>query len=58
MTLDRPNLGLHIPAGIWGIYYKYTADAVLLVLASDYCDPGDCIRSDPEFRFWLCQRSK
>jgi UDP-2-acetamido-3-amino-2,3-dideoxy-glucuronate N-acetyltransferase len=29
---------------VWGIQYKYTADAVLLVLASDYYDPSDYIR--------------
>jgi hypothetical protein len=56
LTLDRPNLGLHIPAGLWGIQYKYTADAVLLVFASDYYDPADYIRSYPEFQRWLSQQ--
>ena len=56
LTLDRPNLGLHIPAGVWGIQYKYTADAVLLVFASEYYDPDDYIRSYPEFQRWLGQR--
>ena len=56
VALDRPNLGLLIPAGIWGIQYKYSADAVLLVFASDYYDPDDYIRSYAEFQRWLGQR--
>ena len=35
MKLDSPTLGLHIPPMVWGIQYKYTPDAILLVLASD-----------------------
>ena len=58
LTLDRPNLGLHIPAGVWGIQYKYSADAVLLVFASDYYDPGDYIRSYPEFQRWLGEQGQ
>jgi acetyltransferase-like isoleucine patch superfamily enzyme/mannose-6-phosphate isomerase-like protein (cupin superfamily) len=56
VALDRPNLGLLIPAGVWGIQYKYSADAVLLVFASDYYDPDDYIRSYAEFQRWLGQR--
>jgi len=33
----------------WGIQYKYTPDAVLLVLASDIYDPEDYIRDYDEF---------
>jgi hypothetical protein len=33
----------------WGIQYKCSADAVLLVLASDPYDPADYIRDYPEF---------
>jgi len=34
---------------IWGVQYKYSPGAVLLVLASDYYDPADYIRSYDEF---------
>jgi acetyltransferase-like isoleucine patch superfamily enzyme len=44
IVLDRPNLGLYVPAMIWGIQYKYTSDAVLLVLASGIYEAGDYIR--------------
>jgi hypothetical protein len=34
---------------IWGIQHSYSADAVLLVFASDYYDPADYIRDYNEF---------
>lgn len=49
IVLDSPDLGLHIPPLIWGIQYKYTPDAVLLVLASDVYDAEDYIRSYDDF---------
>ncbi|MBX3074065.1 WxcM-like domain-containing protein [Candidatus Obscuribacterales bacterium] len=42
--LDKPNLGLFLPAMTWGIQYKYSEDAVLLVFASEYYDANDYIR--------------
>lgn len=47
--LDRPNLGIFLPAMTWGIQYKYSSDAVLLVFASEYYDAGDYIRDYSEF---------
>lgn len=47
--LDRPNKGLFLPAMTWGIQYKYSADAVLLVFASEYYDAGDYIRDYDRF---------
>jgi hypothetical protein len=34
---------------VWGIQYKYSEDAVLLVLASDKYDPASYIRDYSEF---------
>jgi UDP-2-acetamido-3-amino-2,3-dideoxy-glucuronate N-acetyltransferase len=34
---------------IWGVQHNYSADAVLLVFASDYYDPADYIRDYNEF---------
>jgi acetyltransferase-like isoleucine patch superfamily enzyme len=48
-TLDRPDVGLHVPALRWGTQYRYSPDAVLLVLASLPYDPDDYIRSYEEF---------
>ena len=47
--LDRPNLGVHLPAMVWGIQYKFSNDAVLLVFASEYYDAADYIRDYDEF---------
>lgn len=48
--LDRQDLGIHLPPMVWGIQYKYSADAVLLVFASHYYDSADYIRDYSEFR--------
>ena len=42
--LNRPNLGLHISPMIWATEYKYSQDAVVLVLASDIYKAEDYIR--------------
>ncbi|SVE07574.1 uncharacterized protein METZ01_LOCUS460428 [marine metagenome] len=47
--LDRPNMGVHLPPMVWGIQYKYSADAVLLVFASHHYDSDDYIRNYDEF---------
>ena len=47
--LDSPDVGVHLPPMVWGIQYKYSADAVLLVYASHYYDSADYIRNYAEF---------
>jgi dTDP-4-dehydrorhamnose 3,5-epimerase-like enzyme len=49
LLLDKPEIGLHLPPMIWGIQYKYSEDAVLLVFASEYYDSSEYIRSYDEF---------
>ena len=49
LTLDRPDLGVYMPAMVWGTQYRYSADAILLVFASEYYDPRDYIRTYAEF---------
>jgi len=49
ISLNTPAMGIHIPPMIWATQYKYTADAMLLVLASHKYDPADYIRSYDEF---------
>jgi len=48
-VLDRPGLGLHLPPMTWGIQYRYTPDAMLLVLASHAYDPADYVRDYEQF---------
>lgn len=47
--LDGPDVGVYLPPMTWGIQYKYSEDAVLLVFASDYYDGSDYIRDFDEF---------
>jgi acetyltransferase-like isoleucine patch superfamily enzyme/dTDP-4-dehydrorhamnose 3,5-epimerase-like enzyme len=47
--LDRPNVGLYLPPMTWGIQYRYSADATLLVFASEYYDADDYIRDYAQF---------
>jgi UDP-2-acetamido-3-amino-2,3-dideoxy-glucuronate N-acetyltransferase len=47
--LDNPGSGLHLPSMVWGIQYKFSTDAVLLVLASLPYDSADYIRDYDEF---------
>ena len=48
-VLDSAQIGLYLPPMIWGIQYKYSSDAVLLVFASHHYDSSDYIRSYDEY---------
>ena len=48
--LDHPRLGLYLPPMTWGIQYRYSEGAVLMVLASEPYDPADYIRDYAEFQ--------
>lgn len=49
VLLNKPNLGLYIPPLIWATQYKYSEDAVLLVLASEVYEAEDYIRDYDDF---------
>jgi UDP-2-acetamido-3-amino-2,3-dideoxy-glucuronate N-acetyltransferase len=48
--LNRPDVGIHLHPMVWGIQYKYSADALLLVFASHYYDDADYIRDYSKFQ--------
>lgn len=48
--LNSPDIGLHLPPMVWGIQYKYSHDALLLVFASHYYENEDYIRDYSEFK--------
>jgi hypothetical protein len=50
VRLDRPDRGLLLTPGIWRELSDFTADACLLVLASEPYQEEDYIRSYDEFR--------
>ena len=56
--LDRPDLGIHLPPLTWGVQYKYSADAVLLVFASEHYAADDYVRDYDEFLKLLHEHSR
>jgi serine acetyltransferase len=49
VTLDAPHKGIYLPPMTWGVQYKYSPDALLLVFASHPYDAADYIRDYAEF---------
>jgi acetyltransferase-like isoleucine patch superfamily enzyme len=47
--LSQPDVGLYVPAMVWGSQYNYSPDAVLLVFASHEYDTDDYIRDYDEY---------
>lgn len=47
--LNKPNIGLHIPSGIWRELQNFSSGSVCLVLASDVFDEEDYIRDFDAF---------
>lgn len=47
--LNRPNIGLYVPPGMWRELTNFTTDAVCIVLASEYYDENDYFRDYDEF---------
>lgn len=44
VVLNRPDIGLHIPPGIWASEINFSSGAICLVLASHMYDADDYIR--------------
>lgn len=49
ILLNRPNLGLHIPPGIWASEINFSSGSICLVLASHVYDEKDYIREYKDF---------
>jgi dTDP-4-dehydrorhamnose 3,5-epimerase-like enzyme len=49
IILDKPDLGVYLPPMIWGVQYKFTPDAILLVLASEIYKADDYIRDYDDY---------
>ena len=47
--LNKPNIGLHIPKGIWRELDNFSSGAICLVLASDVFLEADYIRDFEDF---------
>lgn len=57
-TLDDRRVGLHLPPLTWALQYRYTSDAVVLVLASHAYDPDDYVRNYDDFLKRVARRCK
>jgi acetyltransferase-like isoleucine patch superfamily enzyme len=57
VRLDSPTLGLYLAPMVWGVQYKFDADAVLMVAASEPYDASDYIRDYAEFRRLVAERA-
>lgn len=49
VALDSPEKGIYLPPMTWGIQYKYSSDAVLMVFTSHYYEAADYIRNYSDF---------
>ena len=49
VSLNSPTIALHIAPWLWRVHYKYSDDAVLLVLCSAKYDSSDYIRNYDDF---------
>jgi len=49
VVLDDPSRGLYLPPLVWSVQYRFSADATLVVMASDPYDPADYVRDYEEF---------
>jgi UDP-2-acetamido-3-amino-2,3-dideoxy-glucuronate N-acetyltransferase len=57
VRLDNQSVGLYLPAGIWGIQYKFSKDAVLAVYTSHPYQSDDYIREYGEFLRYIEQKT-
>ena len=51
--LDRPDKGVLIKSKIWHEMHEFSADCVMMVLASDEYDESDYIRNYESFMSWV-----
>ena len=58
VELDRPGIGLYIPPMLWKDTYDFSADSVLLVLASRHYDGEEYIRDYDEYLKLVRQNEK
>ena len=49
VRLSEMHVGVHIPPMVWSVQYKFSQDALVLVLASREYDPADYVRDYDAF---------
>ncbi len=56
IVLDTPMIGVHVAPMVWGVQFRFSPDAVLVVLASAEYDSADYIRDYDEYLTLLLSR--
>lgn len=56
VELNRPHMGVYLPKMIWKDMYDFSADSVLLVLASTHYNGGEYIRNYDEYLEMMKER--
>ena len=49
IELNRPRMGLYLKNNVWKDMYDFSADSILLVLASEHYDESEYIRDYQEY---------
>jgi UDP-2-acetamido-3-amino-2,3-dideoxy-glucuronate N-acetyltransferase len=49
IVLNSPRIGVHILPMVWAVQYKFSQDAMLLVMTSEKYHPDTCIRDYDEY---------
>lgn len=49
VELNKPHMGVYLSEMLWKEMYDFSADSVLLVLASEHYDPSEYIRNYDEY---------
>ena len=49
IRLESPSLGVHLEPMVWAVQYKFSSDAMLLVLASEPYDASEYIRKYEDY---------
>ena len=57
-SLNRPHTGIYLPRMVWKDMYDFSADSVLLVLASEHYDPDEYIRDYDHFEKIVAEKVK
>ncbi|WP_426063481.1 sugar 3,4-ketoisomerase [Flavobacterium sp. DSP2-3-1] len=53
VLLNRPDLGLHIPPGIWASEINFSSGSICLVLASHEYNESDYIRNFDDYKTYI-----
>ncbi|MDN3676663.1 FdtA/QdtA family cupin domain-containing protein [Flavobacterium paronense] len=52
ILLNKPDIGLHVPPGIWASEINFSSGSICLVLASELYDENDYFRDYKKFMKW------